>query len=186
MCPSKINIFIEKAKKGNQTAFTFLHDHYKSEVYCFIFKYSKNKIIANDVTNDAFSKAFTKIGTYRPEYQFNTWLNTIAKNGYFTLYRKKRLKQIINISTNDYEFSNNIADSSKTKEEEMVTNENETSLIKTIQQLKPSYKKVIQLYYYEDMSYAQIALLLGISIDSVKSNLHRAKLKMKQIINATN
>ena len=65
---------IEKAKKGDQAAFTFLLNHYWNEVYGFMLKRTENETNAEDITIETFSKAFDKIVSYNPEFQFNTWL----------------------------------------------------------------------------------------------------------------
>mgnify|MGYP000452747978 CR=1 FL=1 len=72
---------IEKAKQGDQTAFTFLLDYYWNEVFAFMLIRTENETDAEDITIETFSKAFDKISTYNNEFQFNTWLIAIAKNG---------------------------------------------------------------------------------------------------------
>lgn len=86
----EINEYILKAAKGDQTAYTFLLDSYWNEVYSFILQRTQNEIEAEDITIETFSKAFGKLGLYNPEYQFNTWILTIAKNIHIDLVRKKR------------------------------------------------------------------------------------------------
>ena len=86
----EINKKIEKAKKGDQIAFTFLLDHYWNEVYGFMLKRTENETDAEDITIETFSKAFDKISTYNSEFQFNTWLIAIAKNVHIDLLRKKK------------------------------------------------------------------------------------------------
>ena len=76
----EINPYIEKAKKGDQIAFTYLLDHYWNEVYGFMLKRTENETDSEDITIETFSKAFDKLSTYNPEFQFNTWLIAIAKN----------------------------------------------------------------------------------------------------------
>jgi RNA polymerase sigma factor (sigma-70 family) len=86
----EINSKIEKAKKGDQVAFTFLLDFYWNEVYGFMLKRTENETIAEDITIETFSKAFDKIASYNSEFQFNTWLIAIAKNVYIDLFTQKR------------------------------------------------------------------------------------------------
>jgi RNA polymerase sigma-70 factor (ECF subfamily) len=70
---------IEQAKKGDQIAFTSLLDHYWNEVYGFMLKRTENETDSEDITIETFSKAFDKIASYNPDFQFNTWLIAIAK-----------------------------------------------------------------------------------------------------------
>ena len=71
---------IEKAKKGDQVAFTFLLDFFWNEVYGFMLKRTENETDTEDIVIETFAKAFDKIATYNPEFGFNTWLIAIAKN----------------------------------------------------------------------------------------------------------
>ena len=87
-----INNYIEKAKKGDQIAFTYLLNHYWNEVYGFMLKRTENETDSEDVTIETFSKAFDKLNNYNPEFQFNTWLIAIAKNVHIDHLRKKKIK----------------------------------------------------------------------------------------------
>jgi RNA polymerase sigma-70 factor, ECF subfamily len=86
----EIKQYIEKAKSGDQVAFTYLLDKYWNEVYAFMLQRTENETDAEDITIETFSKAFDKIATYNPEFQFNTWLIAIAKNVHIDLLRKKK------------------------------------------------------------------------------------------------
>lgn len=89
---------IEKAKIGDQTAFTFLLNFYWNEVYGFMLKRTENETIAEDITIETFSKAFDKIATYNPEFRFNTWLISIAKNVHIDLLRKNKASLFVEIT----------------------------------------------------------------------------------------
>ena len=89
---------IDKAKNGDQTAFTFLLNFYWNEVYGFMLKRTENETSAEDITIETFSKAFDKIASYNPEFQFNTWLISIAKNVHIDLLRKKKSSLFIEIT----------------------------------------------------------------------------------------
>lgn len=97
----EINTQIEKAKKGDQAAFTFLLNLYWNEVYGFMLKRTENETNAEDITIETFSKAFDKIATFNPDFQFNTWLISIAKNVHIDLLRKK--KSSLFVETTDKE-----------------------------------------------------------------------------------
>ena len=89
---------IEKAKIGDQVAFTFLLDFYWNEVYAFMLKRTENETDAEDITIETFSKAFDKLATYNPEFQFNTWLIAIAKNVHIDILRKKKSSLFVEIT----------------------------------------------------------------------------------------
>lgn len=173
---------IEKAKKGDQVAFTFLLDFYWSEVYSFMLKRTENETDAEDITIETFSKAFDKIATYNPEFQFNTWLIAIAKNVHIDLLRKKKSSLFIDITDEDDNQAYNVADSTPSAEDELITEQNLSQLLQYIKELKPHYQEVIQLRYFQEMSYQEIADQLGEPLNNVKIKLLRAKKLLAEII----
>lgn len=173
---------IEKAIKGDQVAFTFLLDFYWNEVYGFMLKRTENETDAEDIAIETFSKAFDKIGTYNPEFQFNTWLIAIAKNVYIDLLRKKKSSLFIDITDeNDFQ-AYNVADTSPSAEDQLITEQNLSQLLQFIKELKPHYQEVIQLRYFQEMSYQEIANQLEEPLSNVKIKLLRAKKLLATII----
>ncbi len=173
---------IERAKKGDQVAFTFLLDFYWSEVYSFMLKRTENETDAEDITIETFSKAFDKIATYNPEFQFNTWLIAIAKNVHIDLLRKKKSSLFIDITDEEDNQAYNIADSTPSAEDELITEQNLSQLLRYIKELKPHYQEVIQLRYFQEFSYQEIAEQLGEPLNNVKIKLLRAKKLLAEII----
>jgi RNA polymerase sigma-70 factor (ECF subfamily) len=173
---------IEKAKKGDQVAFTFLLDFYWSEVYSFMLKRTENETDAEDITIETFSKAFDKIASYNPEFQFNTWLIAIAKNVHIDLLRKKKSSLFIDITDEEDNQAYNIADSTPSAEDELITEQNLSQLLRYIKELKPHYQEVIQLRYFQEFSYQEIAEQLGEPLNNVKIKLLRAKKLLAEII----
>jgi len=178
----EINVQIEKAKKGDQVAFTFLLDFYWNEVYGFMLKRTENETNAEDITIETFSKAFDKIGTYNPEFQFNTWLIAIAKNVHIDLLRKKNTNLFIEITDDENQQAYNIADTTPSAEDELITEQNLSRLLQFIKELKPHYQEVIQLRYFQEMSYQEIANKIDEPLNNVKIKLLRAKKLLAEII----
>ena len=178
----EITDYIDNAKNGDQVAFTFLLDRYWNEVYGFMLKRTENETDSEDITIETFSKAFDKIATYNPEYQFNTWLIAIAKNVHIDMLRKKKSSLFVEISDNDDRQAHNIADSSPSAEDELITEQNLSQLLRYIKELKPHYQEVIQLRYFQEMSYQEIAEQLGEPLSNVKIKLLRAKKLLAEII----
>jgi RNA polymerase sigma-70 factor, ECF subfamily len=174
--------YIDNAKKGDQVAFTFLLDRFWNEVYGFMLKRTENETDAEDITIETFSKAFDKLATYNPEYQFNTWLIAIAKNVHIDLLRKKKSSLFVEISEKDDRQAYNIADSSPSAEDELITEQNLSRLLLFIKELKPHYQEVIQLRYFQEMSYQEIAKQLNEPLSNVKIKLLRAKKLLAEII----
>ncbi|MEM0578008.1 RNA polymerase sigma factor [Flavobacterium polysaccharolyticum] len=178
----EINKKIEKAKKGDQIAFTFLLDHYWNEVYGFMLKRTENETDAEDITIETFSKAFDKISTYNSEFQFNTWLIAIAKNVHIDLLRKKRSNLFVEITEEQDRQAQNIADTTPSAEDELITEQNLSRLLQFIKELKPHYQEVIQLRYFQELSYQEIATKIDEPISNVKIKLLRAKKLLAEII----
>jgi RNA polymerase sigma-70 factor (ECF subfamily) len=178
----EINNQIEKAKQGDQVAFTFLLNHYWNEVYGFMLKRSENETTAEDITIETFSKAFDKLATYNPEFQFNTWLIAIAKNVHIDLLRKKKLSLFVEISEDENHQAYNIADTTPSAEDVLINEQNLSRLLQCIKELKPNYQEVIQLRYFQEMSYQEIALKMNEPLSNVKIKLLRAKKLLAEII----
>ena len=178
----EINSKIEKAKKGDQIAFTFLLDYFWNEVYGFMLKRTENETTAEDITIETFSKAFDKIGSYNPEFQFNTWLIAIAKNVYIDLLRKKKTSLFIEITDNEDQQAYNIADPTLSAEDALIKEQNLSRLLQCIKELKPHYQEVIQLRYFQEMTYQEIALKIDEPLSNVKVKLLRAKKLLAEII----
>jgi RNA polymerase sigma-70 factor, ECF subfamily len=178
----EINSHIEKAQKGDQVSFTFLLDHFWNEVYGFMLKRIENETDAEDITIETFSKAFDKIATYNPEFQFNTWLIAIAKNVHIDMLRKKKSAHFIEITDNEDYQAYNVADTTPSAEDELITEQNLTQLLQFIKQLKPHYQEVIQLRYFQEMSYHEISEQLEEPLNNVKIKLLRAKKLLAEII----
>ena len=173
---------IEKAKKGDQVSFTFLLDHYWNEVYGFMLKRTENETDSEDITIETFSKAFDKIATYNPEFQFNTWLIAIAKNVHIDMLRKKKSSLFVEITDEEDQQAYNIADSSPSAEDELIIVQNLSQLLQFIKELKPHYQEVIQLRYFQEMTYQEIAEQLNEPLSNVKIKLLRAKKLLAEII----
>ncbi|MFM2229740.1 MAG: polymerase sigma factor SigW [Bacteroidota bacterium] len=174
--------YIEKAKKGDQVAFTYLLDHYWNEVYGFMLKRTENETDAEDITIETFSKAFDKISTYNPEYQFNTWLIAIAKNVHIDLLRKRKSALFVEITDEEDQQAYNIADTSPSAEDELITEQNLSRLLQYIKELKPHYQEIIQLRYFQELSYQEISEHLNEPLSNVKIKLLRAKKLLAEII----
>jgi len=178
----EIKLQIEKAKLGDQVAFTSLLDYYWNEVYGFMLKRTENETDAEDITIETFAKAFDKIATYNPEFQFNTWLISIAKNVHIDMLRKKKSTLFIDITDEEDNQAYNVADSSPSAEDQLITQQNLSQLLRFIKELKPHYQEVIQLRYFQELSYQEISDQLEEPLSNVKVKLLRAKKLLAEII----
>lgn len=178
----EIIIHIDKAKQGDQVAFTFLLDYFWNEVYGFMLQRTENETDAEDITIETFSKAFDKINTYNSEFQFNTWLIAIAKNVHIDMLRKKKSSLFVEITDNDDDQAFNVPDNSPSAEDEIITEQNLSRLLQFIKQLKPAYQEMIQMRYFQEMSYQEIADEVNEPLNNIKVKLLRAKKLLAEII----
>ena len=173
---------IEKAKQNDQLAFNYLLDRFWNDVYGFQLKRTENENDAEDITIQTFSKAFDKIGTYKEEYVFKTWLITISKNIHIDLLRKQKSYISTKVGKNDGEDFYDIIDESPSPEDEIITEQNLAKLLRDIKKLKPHYQEVINLRYFQELSYLEISAQLNEPINNVKVKLLRAKKLLAEII----
>lgn len=175
---------IEKAQNGDQVAFTSLLDYFWNEVYGFMLQRTQNETDAEDITIETFSKAFDKIATYNSEYQFNTWLIAIAKNVHIDMLRKKKTSMFLDITDEEDNQAYNVADSSPSAEDELIREQNLSQLLLFIKELKPAYQEVIQLRYFQELSYQEISDQLQEPLSNVKVKLLRAKKLLAETISS--
>ncbi len=177
----EIKDIINNAKKNDQSAFNALLDFFWNDVYGFQLKRTENENDAEDIAIQTFSKAFDKIDTYNEEYEFKTWLITISKNIHIDLLRKRR-SSIQKSRHNGNEDFNNIVDESPSPEDKLITEQNLAKLLRDIKKLKPHYQEVINLRYFQELTYKEISEELNEPINNVKVKLLRAKKLLAEII----
>jgi len=178
----EIKQIIDKAKRNDQTAFKVLLDAFWNDVYGFQLKRTENENDAEDITIQTFSKAFDKIDTYNDAYEFKTWLITISKNIHIDLLRKRKSSfQTRSRHTSSDDF-NDIIDESPSPEDKLITEQNLAKLLRDIKKLKPHYQEVINLRYFQELSYKEISEELNEPINNVKVKLLRAKKLLAEVI----
>ena len=163
-------------------AFTFLLDHYWNEVFGFMLKRTENEIDAEDICIETFAKAFDKIANYNPDFQFNTWLIAIAKNVHIDLLRKRKTTVFVKLSADETHKTYNLPDTNPTAEDQLIIEQNLSKLRHYIKQLKPHYQEVIQLRYFQELSYQEIADHTQEPLNNVKIKLLRAKKILAEMI----
>ena len=165
---------------GNQQAYATLMTRYRHSVYHVIFKMVNNRDDADDLTLEAFGKAFNKLPSYAPNFAFSTWLFRIAVNNCIDHIRKKRIQtysmdDTIKGSDGDREFSHSIRDHEPDPEQMMMHDQKIAHIRRLVEQLSTKYRIMIELRYYEELSYEEIAQELNLPLGTVKAQLFRAK-----------
>lgn len=171
--------FVQQAVAGNQKAYTLLMERYRNAIYHTMYRMVNNKEDADDLTQEAFSKAFNKLSTYAPRYAFSTWLFKIASNNCIDHIRKKRLVLLSIDETiendNGQTFSNNLKSTNLNPEQKFIQ-EQRIKLMRTLMgQLSHKYRLMIELRFFEELSYDEISKELDIPLGTVKAQLFRAK-----------
>lgn len=173
---------IAKAKEGNQIAFNFLLDTFWNDVYGFLLKRTENENDAEDIAIQSFSKAFDKIESYNEDYKFKTWLITISKNIHVDFLRKRK-SSISHENAEDHgERVRSIIDETPSIEDKIIIEQNLAKLLHDIKQLKPHYQEIINLRYFQELSYQEISNRLEEPMSNVKVKLLRAKKLLAEII----
>ncbi len=173
---------ITKAKGGDQMAFKKLLDHCWNMVFGFQLKRVQNESEAEDITIEAFAKAFDKIDQFDPQYNFSTWLIAISNNIQIDRYRKRKNSLFVEPLEDNKSQGSEIADGSPTREDALIQEQNLLQLRVMMKSLKPIYCEVLQLRYFQELSYKEIAEQLGEPITNIKIRLLRAKKLMAELI----
>lgn len=173
---------IKKAKSNDQKAFNFLLNTFWDDVYGFQLKHIQNENTAEDITIQTFSRAFDRIDTFKEEYNFKTWLITISKNIHIDHVRKEKRNLSKNYSTDDENTLYQVLDENPSPEDKIITEQNLAKLLRDIKKLKPHYQEVINLRYFQELSYKEISIQLNEPMNNVKVKLLRAKKLLAEII----
>jgi len=173
---------IQRAKNNEQKAFNFLLNTFWDDVYGFQLKRNQNENDAEDITIQTFSRAFDKIATYNKDYTFKTWLITISKNIHVDIIRKEKRSISTVVASDNEDTVFQIQDETPSAEDKLITEQNLAKLLRDIKRLKPHYQEVINLRYFQELSYKEISSELREPINNVKVKLLRAKKLLAEII----
>ncbi len=170
-------LLVDLAKKGNEKAFATLMNRYRDSIYFMLLKMVNNISDAEDLTIEAFGKAFRNLESYTPEFAFSTWLFKIATNNCIDFIRKKQSSPstIDQVQDDLDSITRNIQSDLPDPEEALINDQKIAVLRSIVNQLKPRYRKLIELRYYKEYSYEEIASELNLPIGTVKAQLFRAK-----------
>jgi RNA polymerase sigma-70 factor (ECF subfamily) len=176
-------------EQGDQKAYALLMDRYRDSIYFMLLKMVNNKDDADDLTIEAFGKAFKRLGQYTPQYAFSTWLFKIASNNCIDYIRRKRIRAV----SIDQGYSNedgetieiSIKDSVLDPAEAMQKEERIRKMREIVDKLKPRYRKLVEMRYFDEMAYEEIAEELDLPLGTVKAQLFRAREFLFQMMQNT-
>ena len=168
-------LVIKATKKKDQQAFAKLMDKYKDSIYYMLLKMVNNNDDAEDLTLEAFGKAFNRLHQYTPNFAFSTWLFKIATNNCIDFLRKKKK----NVMSVDNRIPNNDGDdfmfeikSEGMTPEQLAMNDQKIQLMRQyVKRLKPRYEVLVEMRYFKEMSYDEISDKLNLPLGTVKAQL---------------
>ncbi|MDD3685452.1 MAG: sigma-70 family RNA polymerase sigma factor [Bacteroidales bacterium] len=168
---------IELALKGEEKAYAELLDRYQDSIYFLLLKKIGNENDAEDLMMETFAKAFNNLSQYTPVYAFSTWLFRIAINNCIDFVRKKKIRpQSYDSGVDFHDPDNPNFTSSNLSPEDLVIKEQKAAELRDmIKTLKPRYARLIELRYYQEFSYEEIAEEMQLPLGTVKAQLFRAR-----------
>lgn len=178
---------VQKALQGDEKAFARLLGRYKDAIYFMLLKMVNNRSDAEDLTLEAFGKAFKNLHQYSPTYAFSTWLFKIASNNCIDFLRKKK-GTFVSIENNDQSENQEqikIPSKEPNPEEKLIRMQRAILLRKVVRRLKPRYQTLVELRYFNELSYEEIAKELHLPLGTVKAQLFRAREMLFKMIETT-
>ena len=178
---------VKIALRGDEKAFARLLVRYKDAIYFMLLKMVNNRSDAEDLTLEAFGKAFKNLHQYSPTFAFSTWLFKIASNNCIDFLRKRKGVHV-SIENND---QNENGDQIRLKsrelnpEEKLIRIQKAILLRKVVRRLKPRYQTLVELRYFREFSYEEIAKELNLPLGTVKAQLFRAREMLFKLIEST-
>ena len=170
---------VQKAKRQDAEAMRALIDAHKQRLFAFVWRMHRNHHDAEEICQDAFLKAFAAIDSFNPDYRFSTWLFTIAYRVTLNTLRKKRAV------SGEMDWTR-CASSEPDAEHEYAASEEASRLKEMIWQsvdkLSPAQRATVLLFYKQQMGCQEIATILETPVATVKSHLHRARAKLKDLL----
>ena len=172
--------------KGNESAYASLMERHKNPVYHMIFKMVRNVDDAEDLTIEAFAKAFRNLGKFKKDFTFSTWLFRIATNNAIDFIRKKKISTYSLNNPTDINSSDtmniDLEDGNLTPDEQTIKTQKIELVRIFVTKLPPKYQRLVELRYFEEFSYQEISKELDVPIGTVKAQLYRARELMYNLV----
>lgn len=169
---------VDAARNKDQKAQTRLINLFWVDVFSFVMKRVQNEILADEITVNVFSKVLSKLDLYDVDFQFKTWILTIAQNTIIDFWRKN-VRQENMVSTDFHEVQNHYE---KSPEELLISEEDQQKIQKIVASMDLNYQDIIRLRFFEEKSIKEIAEELKISVSNTKVRIMRAKKVLAQLL----
>jgi len=173
---------VVRAREKDQKAQTQLINNYWLDVFSFVMKKVQNEDLADEITVKVFSKVLNKLDLYDPNFQFKTWMLTIAQNTIIDFWRKKARHS--EEPTEDLELVKN--HSVESPEDLLITEEENEEIQKIVDSMSANYQDIIRLRFFEEKSIKEIAEELNLSVSNTKVRIMRAKRVLAELLRDNN
>jgi RNA polymerase sigma-70 factor (ECF subfamily) len=173
---------IERAKQGDAYAFQALYDKHKRRVYSLCLRMTSNTAEAEDLTQEAFLQLFRKIGTFRGESAFSTWLHRLSVNVVLMHLRKKSLPVVSLEETTQAGEEDTPKKDFGAEDLALAGSIDRLQLQRAVDDLPPGYRTIFVLHDVEGYEHNEIAAIVGCSIGNSKSQLHKARMKLRDLL----
>lgn len=167
--------------EGDSTAFDTLFARHSDSIHAMLLKYTGNSNDVNDLMQEAFMKAFLKIGLYDPKYDFGAWIYTIARNT-FVDFSRSRKSNALNPQNLSPEIDNTAQSSSPTPEDYIINAQQRAQIERYISMLPQDYRQLFELRFLDEYSYEEISEKLDMKLGTVKTRIFRVRNMMCRLI----
>jgi RNA polymerase sigma-70 factor (ECF subfamily) len=173
---------VKRAQEGDSDAFAALFHTHKARIYSVCLRMTNNAAEAEDLTQDAFLQVFRKIASFRGDSAFSTWLHRISVNTVLMHFRKKSLCQVSLDEPYSNEDGGKVRREIGTRDGDLAGCIDRITLARAMKELPPGYRTIFLLHEVEGYEHKEIAEMLGCSVGNSKSQLHKAKLRIRELL----
>jgi RNA polymerase sigma-70 factor (ECF subfamily) len=168
-------LWLEQARRGDQAAFSRLVGAYQRPVYNLCYRMLSNAPEAEDAAQETFMRMYTKLHTYQPERKLSSWVLSIASHYCIDRLRRRRGQWL---SLDEEPMATTLPSQNRGPEDLALRAESRDEVQRLVDMLPAAYRVPLILRYWHDLSYAEIAEVMGLTVQAVKSRLHRARLQV--------
>ena len=173
-------LVVAALQNGDQKAYAELLNRYRDGIFFTMLKMCNNKDDADDLTIEAFGRAFKKLEQYSPDFAFSTWLFKIATNNAIDFIRKKKQTYAISLDqkteSSDYpDHSVNVKANTPDPEEMYIKKQKTEEIRLLVDNLKPRYKSMVEMFYFQELTHEEISVQLNMPLGTIKAQLFRAR-----------
>ena len=172
---------VRRAQEGNSDAFASLFHTHKARIYSVCLRMTNNAAEAEDLTQDAFLQVFRKLATFRGDSALSTWLYRIAVNTVLMHFRKKVLRQV-SLDEPYNQDAKVVRREYGSRDDRLTGSVDRIALARAIKELPDGYRTIFLLHEVEGYEHQEIAELLDCSVGNSKSQLHKAKLRIRELL----